>query len=968
MEDLQKRVAALEHGTEWPAERIRQTFVDFFVNHPSLPHVEYKSCPVVPLDDPTLLFINAGMNQFKPIFLGQVDPSHPMSKLTRAVNSQKCIRAGGKHNDLDDVGKDVYHHTFFEMLGNWSFGNYFKEGAIDLSWTLLTKVYGLEPERLYVTYFGGDAKQNLPADEETKKLWLKYVPESRLLPFGCKDNFWEMGDQGPCGPCTEIHYDRIGGRDASARVNADFPDVIEIWNNVFIQFNREPDGSLVVLPSQHVDTGMGFERLASILQGKMSNYDTDVFMPLFASIQSLCGATEPYTGKLGDEDPTLKDMAYRVVADHIRTLTFAISDGAVPSSDGRGYVLRRILRRAVRYGEQFLGAPRGFLSKLVPKVVEMMGAAFPELVTKQSQVIEVILDEEESFGRTLNKGLDRFKKIAAALKAEKKTVVPGEDAFFLYDSMGFPLDLTQLMAEEQGLVVDVAGYDLAMKIQKENSGKKAGVAGVRPLVLESAETAHLAAQHIAPTHDDAKYIQKHVSAKVVAIFTTTATASTFVQSTAAHEHAAIGVILDTTSFYAQSGGQIYDTGVIKNGMTHFNVHAAESYAGYVLHVGPLTKGTLHVGDEVQVEVDYQRRNKIAPNHTMTHVLNYALRHVLGTTVDQRGSLVDDARLRFDFTTNKPLKPDQIAAVEAICKDVIAQELPVYVESAPQAHAKRIQGLRAVFGETYPEHVRVVSIGAAIPSMLADPENAAWKQYSVEFCGGTHLTNTKEAVSFALFEEGAVAKGIRRMSAYTGEAAKEADARANGLKKQLDDLATLPVAEIVTSVAAFRPVLDTALISLPRKEALKQQLNDLIEKIKAWQKEEAAARAAAGVANVKALVAAAKASGEEFVVLSLDVGAEAKLGRELLDAAVEVYPDGSFFIFSVDADRTKTAGFAQVSAKHHAAKGLDAKNWVNGAMASLGGKGGGKDPLTATGQAKTVVGLEQAIAAAKAFVH
>ncbi|RHZ09989.1 hypothetical protein DYB31_005846 [Aphanomyces astaci] len=956
MEDLQKRLAALEQGTEdrhlevlgghlgdarreeqsgteWPAERIRQTFVDFFINHPSLPHVEYKSCPVVPLDDPTLLFINAGMNQYKPIFLGQVDPSHPMSKLTRAVNSQKCIRAGGKHNDLDDVGKDVYHHTFFEMLGNWSFGNYFKAETIDLSWTLLTKVYGLEPERLYVTYFGGDDKQGLPSDEETKQLWLKHVPESRLLPFGCKDNFWEMGDQGPCGPCTEIHYDRIGGRDAASRVNADVPDVIEIWNNVFIQFNREPDSSLVVLPSQHVDTGMGFERLASILQGKTSNYDTDVFVPLFASIQALCGTTEPYTGKLGDEDPTLKDMAYRVVADHIRTLTVAISDGAAPSSDGRGYVLRRILRRAV---------------------------------------IEVILDEEESFGRTLSKGLDRFKKIAAALKGEKKTVVPGEDAFFLYDSMGFPLDLTQLMAEEQGLVVDVAGYDLAMKVQRENSGKKVGVAGIRPLVLESAETAYLTGHQIAPTTDDAKYIQQHVTASVVAIFTTTATASTFVQSTTAHEHAAIGVILDTTSFYAQSGGQIYDTGVIKNGTTHFNVHAAESYAGFVLHVGPLTKGTLHVGDVVQVEVDYQRRNKVAPNHTMTHILNFALRRVLGTIVDQRGSLVDDARLRFDFTSNKPLKPDQIAAVETICKDVISQELPVYVESAPQAHAKRIQGLRAVFGETYPDQVRVVSIGAAIPSvrhlMLADPENAAWKQFSVEFCGGTHLTNTKEAVSFALFEEGAVAKGIRRISAYTGDAAKQADARADDLEKHLDDLAKLPVVDIVTSVAAFRPVLDTALISLPRKEALKHQLNNLIDKIKAWQKDEAAARAAAGVAHVQTLVAAAKANGDEFIVLSLDVGAEAKLGRELLDAAVQVHPDGSFFIFSVDADRTKTAGFAQVSAKHHAAKGLDAKSWVNTAMASLGGKGGGKDPLTATGQAKTVQGLDDAIAAAKAFVH
>ncbi|OQS03623.1 alanyl-tRNA synthetase, mitochondrial precursor [Thraustotheca clavata] len=973
MESLKSQVnkMSVEEKIEWPASRIRETFVNFFKTHAKLPHDEYKSCPVVPLDDPTLLFINAGMNQFKPIFLGQVDPSHPMAKLKRAANSQKCIRAGGKHNDLDDVGKDVYHHTFFEMLGNWSFGDYFKKDAVDMSWTLLTKVFGLDPNRLYVTYFGGDAKQNLPADEETRQLWLKYVPANRVLPFGCKDNFWEMGDVGPCGPCTEIHYDRIGGRDAGDRVNADFPDVIEIWNNVFIQFNRESDGSLVTLPSQHVDTGMGFERLASILQGKMSNYDTDVFMPLFGAIQALC-KSEPYTGKLGEEDPTLKDMAYRVVADHIRTLTFAITDGAVPSNEGRGYVLRRILRRAVRYGEQFLNAPRGFLSKLVPVVVEMLSSAFPELKEKQAHVIEIILDEEVSFGRTLNKGLERFKKIASAMKTEKKTVVSGEDAFFLYDSMGFPVDLTEIMAEEQGLTVDHKGYEEQMRLQSERSKqdrKKGGLNGVRPLVLEAAETSHLASLHVAPTNDDAKYMQKNVSAKVVGIFATTATTSSFVQSTKAGEYQAVGVILDQTSFYAQSGGQIYDTGALVSKNASIDVNAVESYAGYVLHMGPLTKGTLAVGDVVEAQVDYVRRNKIAPNHTMTHVLNYALRKVLGGTVDQRGSLVDDARLRFDFTANKALKADQIAAVESVVKDIIAQQLPVYVQDTPQAHAKRIQGLRAVFGETYPDNVRVVSIGAAIPGMLKDPENAAWAQYSVEFCGGTHLTNTKEAVAFALLEEGAIAKGIRRMSASTGQAAIEADKRADALQAQLQALAKAPVQDIVSDVAAFRPQLDASVISLPRKEALRGMLNNLVEKIKAWQKEEAAARAAAGVKLASAAGTAALANHQEvkFLVLNMEVGTEARLGNQMLEAIAEVHPNASVIIFSVDADNNKTAAFCQVSQKHNAEKKLDAKQWVNAAMVSMGGKGGGKNALNATGQAKTTENLQKAIADAKKFV-
>lgn len=726
-------------AAEWTADRIRQTFVDFFVKQQG--HTYFKSSPVVPLDDPTLLFANAGMNQFKPLFLGQADPRSPLAKLSRACNSQKCIRAGGKHNDLDDVGKDVYHHTFFEMLGNWSFGDYFKRESITWAWELLTKVYGLPAERLYATYFGGDEALGVAADEEARQIWLEFLPESRVLPFDRTDNFWEMGDVGPCGPCTEIHFDRVGGRDAAALVNMDDPMVLEIWNLVFIQYNREPSGELRPLPSKHVDTGMGFERLASILQGKTSNYDTDVFQPIFRAIQQVTGARE-YSGRVGAEDADGVDMAYRVIGDHIRTLTFAITDGALPSRDGRGYVLRRVLRRAVRYGRQMLNAKKGFFTKLVPTVVDLLKGAYPELEAKAGFVAEVIADEEESFSRTLNKGLRTFNDEAAKLHASGRTVVPGKLAFFLYDSMGFPLDLTEIMAEENGMTVDVEGYKVAMAEAKRKSQEASKFKSLSTrLVLEAEQTAHLAGMGVQPTDTEAKF-QWHITptATVRALYT----ANGFVESAASGEHEVLGVILDASPFYFESGGQVADTGALtKEGGTCVDVSDVQAFGGFSVHMGQLSAGSLSVGDTVECAVDYDRRSRVAPNHTMTHVLNFALRKVLGPAVDQKGSLVRDDRLRFDFNASKAMTPDQLQQVEDIVNNQIDAAMPVYTKVVPLGAAQRINSLRAVFGEQYPDPVRVVAIGHEVQGMVEDPENEAWQALSVEFCGGTHLSNTAQ---------------------------------------------------------------------------------------------------------------------------------------------------------------------------------------------------------------------------------
>ena len=916
-----------------------------------------------------------------------------MATLKRACNSQKCIRAGGKHNDLDDVGKDLYHHTFFEMLGNWSFGDYFKEEAIRMAWECLTVEFQLDPDRLYVTYFGGDAVKapGVPSDEETRKIWLKYVPAERVLPFDAGDNFWEMGDTGPCGPCTEIHYDRVGGRDAAALVNMDDPDVIEIWNNVFIQYNRDKFG-LKELPAQHVDTGMGFERLASILQGQMSNYDTDIFTPLFAEIQAVSGCPVAYAGKIGDEDKETKDMAYRVVADHVRTLTFAITDGAVPDTQGRGYVLRRVLRRAVWYGQHFLGAPKGFVYKLVPKLCEVLGEAFPEIVKAKDTVMAVLEGEERDFNRTIDKGARFFNKQAEKLPTGAP--FPGSDAFVLSGSLGFPLDLCEIMAEERGMTVDVAGYHAALKEEQDKNAaalakRKAARSAGADMTCAAEQTAALAAAGAPKTESEGKYVwNARPAAKIVALYVGKGggpRGDGLVDAVDPAKHAVAGAVLDATSFYAEMGGQVYDTGaLLKDDAKILDVEDVQVYGGYVVHVGaPL--GPLKVGDAVQCAVDYDRRVRVAPNHTMTHVLNFALREVLlggsegakadaeKTGVDrcaQRGSYVDDERLRFDFAWDAPLTAAQLKAVEAIVNETIAAGLVVDAVETPLDAAMAVESLRAMKGEAYPDPVRVVAVGAPVADVVAAPSGAAWRGMSVELCGGTHVRNTKDAVGFALLEENGIAKGVRRVVAATREKAAAAHAAATEIRERLAMLGAMPlatpehIAAVGETVKALKLDVDAATMPQHEKMAAREEVQKLIAgPLKAAQKADAKKKADAAVGAFQAL-AESNASGA--VAARVDFGADAKLWQKLQKSTLaKVAPAGSFLVVSDAGD--KIAIYA-AACQAHVDAGLDCRAWCAAAGdAAGGGKGGGKPNgsnmvVLAAGADK----IDAALAAAKAF--
>jgi alanyl-tRNA synthetase len=731
--------------------------------------------------------------------------------------------------------------TFFEMLGNWSFGDYFKQGAIEMSWELLTKVYGLDPDRLYVTYFEGDAAAGLEPDLEAKELWKSVgVKDDHILPGNMKDNFWEMGDQGPCGPCSEVHYDRIGGgRNAAHLVNQDDPNVLEIWNNVFIQFDRQKDRSLKTLPAKHVDTGMGYERLVSVLQDKASNYDTDVFFPLFAKIQEVTNA-RPYTDKYGKDDVDGIDTAYRVIADHIRLLTFAISDGGVPHNEGRGYVVRRVLRRGSRYARKYFNAEIGsFFSKILPALVEQMGGQFPEIVKKEQDVKEILDEEEEAFARTLDRGEKMFEKYAAiAMKSDTKKLT-GADVWRLYDTFGFPEDLTKIMAEERGLETDDQEIEIAKEKAREAS-KSVKEAAHTFAKLDVHQIAELDKIGIVRPNDDAKFLKGDSTGKIQLIYD----GKDFVKTTESIPSGkSFGIILDKTNFYAEQGGQVSDTGkIIIDDVAEFKVLDVQAFGGYIVHNGYLDYGHLKAGDEVICEYDELRRQPIRNNHTGTHILNHALREHLGEDVNQKGSLVDQDKLRFDFSHKTAVSLPEIKKIEHSSNLYIKQNSEIFAKDVDLDVAKAINGVRAVFGETYPNPVRVVSVGVPVEDLLADPKNPEWRNVSVEFCGGTHVDKTGLIKELVIVEESGIAKGIRRIIAYTGEAAYSVQRIANEFSKRITELEKMSHGpEKEAEVKATQNELNQLTISALIKEELKTRFSkiqkDLLDEQKKRQKAE-----------------------------------------------------------------------------------------------------------------------------------
>lgn len=723
------------------AIEIRQEFLDFFK---SKGHVIVPSAPIVVKNDPTLLFINSGMAPFKDAFLG-----NKPAPAKRVADTQKCLRVSGKHNDLEEVGVDTYHHTMFEMLGNWSFGDYFKKEAIAWSWELLTVVYGIPKEQLYVTVFGGDEKEGLPMDQEAYDFWKEHIDESRILQGSKKDNFWEMGDTGPCGPCSEIHVDcrtaeeRADGK-GNELVNADHPQVIEIWNNVFMQFNRKKDGSLELLPAQHVDTGMGFERLVRVLQKKTSNYDTDVFTGTIAETEKITG--KKYT--FGDDKVSI---AFRVLADHIRAIAFTIADGQLPSNTGAGYVIRRILRRAVRYYYSYLDYKQPLMFQLLPVIAAQFKDVFPELAQQQDFVAKVIKEEEEGFLRTLDKGLKRMDSIITGAKGN---MISGIDAFELLDTYGFPIDLTHLIASENNLRVDEEGFHAEMKQQKDRSRAATALDTEDWVIVNEGNS-----------NGFVGYEKLEADTKVMRYRKVSGKGKTQYQ-----------IVLDQTPFYAESGGQVGDTGKLLINNEELIINNTKKENDLIIHFTDSIPESLE-GD-LTAYVDIWRRKNIAVHHSVTHLMHAALRQVLGTHVAQKGSLVNDEYLRFDFSHFAKMTDEEIAQVEKIVNEKIRENIPVVIKSMSKDEAIAM-GATALFGEKYGDVVRVV---------VMDPA------YSIELCGGTHVGSTGQLGYFKITSEAAVAAGVRRIEAVSGEAADKLVAAAfaeistiRGLLKNQKDL-------------------------------------------------------------------------------------------------------------------------------------------------------------------------------------
>ena len=716
------------------SKEIRESFKQFFQEKG---HLIVPSAPMVVKDDPTLMFTNAGMNQFKDIILG-----NSPAKCKRVADSQKCLRVSGKHNDLEEVGHDTYHHTMFEMLGNWSFGDYFKEDAINWAWEFLTQVAKLDPERMYATVFEGSETEGLERDNEAAAIWAKHLPADRIINGNHKDNFWEMGDTGPCGPCSEIHIDlrneeerkAIPGRDL---VNGSHPQVIEIWNLVFMQFNRMADGHLEELPAKVIDTGMGFERLCMALQGKQSNYDTDVFQPIIKAIGEVSGK------QYGKEEQT--DVAMRVIADHIRTIAFSITDGQLPSNAKAGYVIRRILRRAVRYGYTFLEQKQAFMFKLVPTLIDNMGDAYPELKQQQELITKVIKEEEDSFLRTLDTGMHLLDKVIASTKAEGKSEISGVEAFTLYDTFGFPIDLTQLILRENNLTVNMEQFDEEMQKQKTRARNAAAVENGDWVTVSEGDCTFVG-------YDNTEY----------------ETTILRYRQTKQKNQTLYQIVLKETPFYAESGGQVGDTGYIICGDERIEVIDTKKENNLPIHITKQLPADASA--TFRAEVNTKKRNACAANHSCTHLLDQALRQVLGTHVEQKGSLVTPDAIRFDFSHFQKVTDEEIEQVERIVNARIRENIPLTDHrNIPIEEAKQL-GAIALFGEKYGDHVRVVQFGS-----------------SIEFCGGTHVAATGNIGMVKIVSESSVAAGVRRIEAITGEALEAHLYKAQTLMKEIHAL-------------------------------------------------------------------------------------------------------------------------------------------------------------------------------------
>lgn len=889
------------------SQDIRKAYLNFFQ---SKGHLIVPSAPIVLKDDPTLMFNNSGMAQFKEYFLGNGTPKSP-----RIADTQKCLRVSGKHNDLEDVGFDTYHHTMFEMLGNWSFGDYFKKEALDWAWEFLTEVLKLDKDRLYVSVFEGNPAENVPFDQEAFDIWKEYVPEDRIILGNKKDNFWEMGDQGPCGPCSEIHIDlrtdaervAVSGR---SLVNADHPQVVEIWNNVFMEFNRKADGSLEKLPAQHVDTGMGFERLCMAMQNVTSNYDTDVFTPLIEKVEQITGYKYLDNTVTPSAVEEKTNIAIRVIVDHVRAVAFAIADGQLPSNTGAGYVIRRILRRAIRYGFTFLNTKEPFINKLVEVLANQMGEFFPEIKSQQQLVTNVIREEEASFLRTLEQGLEIFEKEYLLLTTthlspdnkviskESKNILSGETAFKLYDTFGFPIDLTRLIAKERDLEIDEQGFEEEMQAQKARSRAASEVSTEDWSVLIPGNVETFVGYDQTESEVKITRIRKVDSKKDGILYQ---------------------IVLDNTPFYPEGGGQVGDKGTLVSANETIDIIDTKKENNLILHFAKQLPENIEASFVAKVNTDL--RTSTSKNHSATHLMHLALRNILGTHVEQKGSLVNPNYLRFDFSHFSKVSDEELRQVEASVNAQIEAQLQLIEHRNIPIKEALDKGAMALFGEKYGDNVRMIEFGE-----------------SKELCGGIHVKNTADIWHFKIISESAIAAGIRRIEAITGDAVK------NFYKNQESILA-----EIAAALKNPQDVLKSVASLQDDNAKFKKQIEQLVkEKVEGLKN--------AFVADFQDV------NGIHFLAKRVDLSMSAT--KDLAYAIGTSKPNAFVFLASVE-DNTPNI-HCYISKELVAEKSLNAGNVIKELGKYIDGNGGGQ-PFFASGKGKNVAGIKEALAEAIKYI-